>query len=68
MKINRFTEIPQSGLFCDLLWADPVEDSEGKLKGLVSYNETRGCSYNFGYNLTKTLLSKNRLNCIIRGH
>ncbi len=24
LKINRFQEIPRIGLFCDLLWADPV--------------------------------------------
>ncbi len=26
-KINRFVEPPLSGLLCDLLWADPVDDS-----------------------------------------
>jgi serine/threonine-protein phosphatase 2B catalytic subunit len=35
MKINRFSEIPQKGLFCDLLWADPIDHPEGKLNGLV---------------------------------
>ena len=24
--IDRFTEPPSSGLMCDLLWADPMED------------------------------------------
>lgn len=26
-KIDRFVEPPLSGLLCDLLWADPVEDA-----------------------------------------
>ena len=25
-KINRFQEIPLDGLFCDLMWADPMKD------------------------------------------
>jgi len=28
-KIDRFKEPPRQGLFCDLLWCDPVEDDEG---------------------------------------
>lgn len=24
-KIDRFKEIPKTGLFCDLMWADPVD-------------------------------------------
>ena len=26
-KINRFVEPPLSGILCDLLWADPVDDT-----------------------------------------
>lgn len=26
-KIDRFQEPPTSGLFCDLLWADPLDDA-----------------------------------------
>lgn len=25
-KIDRFKEVPLDGLFCDLLWADPMKD------------------------------------------
>jgi serine/threonine-protein phosphatase 2B catalytic subunit len=24
-KINRFKEPPKSGVFCDLLWSDPID-------------------------------------------
>jgi serine/threonine-protein phosphatase 2B catalytic subunit len=27
--ISRFSEPPKSGVFCDLLWADPVETENG---------------------------------------
>lgn len=36
LQINRFREPPTSGLMCDLLWADPLEDF-GSEKG------TDGC-------------------------
>jgi serine/threonine-protein phosphatase 2B catalytic subunit len=27
-SINRFEEVPLSGVFCDLLWSDPMDDAE----------------------------------------
>lgn len=27
-KINRFQEVPLEGLFCDLLWSDPLSDEK----------------------------------------
>ena len=48
-KIDRAKEIPKSGLFCDLMWADPVDNDTGKLEGLTKTNDARGCSYYFGY-------------------
>ncbi len=30
-KIDRFKEIPKNGSFCDLMWADPVDNDTGKL-------------------------------------
>jgi serine/threonine-protein phosphatase 2B catalytic subunit len=32
-KINRFQEPPTKGNFCDLLWADPIDDGEGLCEG-----------------------------------
>ncbi len=34
-KIDRFREIPKSGLFCDLMWADPVDNANGALEELA---------------------------------
>jgi serine/threonine-protein phosphatase 2B catalytic subunit len=67
-KVDRFREIPKSGIFCDLMWADPVDNSSGHLESLVKVNDTRGCSYFFGYELSKGFLSKNKLLSIIRAH
>jgi serine/threonine-protein phosphatase 2B catalytic subunit len=67
-KINRIKEIPKSGLFCDLMWADPVDNDNGKLEGLTKHNEARGCSYFFGYELAKGFLKKNGLLSVIRAH
>lgn len=68
MKINRFVEVPETGLFCDLLWADPIDHTSGKLNGLTVFNDSRGCSYYFGYSLAKRILEANEINCIIRAH
>lgn len=48
-KIDRFREIPKSGLFCDLVWADPIDNKTGACDQIVKHNEVRGCSYFFGY-------------------
>ena len=48
-NFNRFMDTPKSGLFCDLLWSDPVDNETGYQEKDFVYNETRGCSYYFGY-------------------
>ena len=45
--INRFAEVPLSGAFCDLLWSDPMDDTEAA-KGQFTKNEARDCSHYFG--------------------
>lgn len=67
-KIDRAKEIPKSGLFCDLMWADPVDNEDGKLDALTKNNDARGCSYYFGFQLAKSFLQKNSLLSIIRAH
>ena len=66
-KINRFVEPPLSGLFCDLIWSDPVEDSKA-LKVNFRPNEERECSFKFGLNPVKDFLKKNNLLSVIRAH
>jgi len=76
-QLERFREVPREGPFCDLLWADPVDDDkdadddeeyEAEQTTWFSYNETRQCSYVFGIDAVKTFLRKNDLTAIIRAH
>lgn len=67
-RIDRFREVPRSGLFCDLVWADPVDNSNGFCEGIVVPNNVRGCSYYFGYEVSNNFLEKNKLISIIRAH
>jgi len=46
-KLNRFQEVPLDGIFCDLLWADPMTDEIANNKDYMD-NEERECSYLFG--------------------
>lgn len=66
-KINRFVEVPLDGLFCDLLWSDPLADEVANNREYVE-NEERECSYLFGKKPAKKLLDNNNLMTIVRGH
>ena len=66
-KINRFVEAPLTGLFCDLLWADPVEDENGVMPESAD-NVTRGCSVVFGSDIANSFLKRNKLRTIVRSH
>ena len=49
-KIQRPTDVPDSGLLCDLLWADPDKDT-------VGWGENdRGVSYTFGSDILSKFL------------
>ncbi|XP_020594997.1 serine/threonine-protein phosphatase PP1-like, partial [Phalaenopsis equestris] len=61
-EIERPTEIPDSGLLCDLLWSDPDPKIEGW--GLSD----RGVSCTFGVDKLVEFLDKNELELICRGH
>jgi len=67
-EIDRFQEPPQSGGLCDLLWADPLEEYDEKDPTTFIYNETRGCSYMFGYKAVVEFLERNKLLSVIRAH
>jgi len=69
--IHRFQEPPRAGLFCDLLWADPVdEDKEDHNIHSESFfpNEVRGCSFFFGFEAASGFLDRNSLLSVIRAH
>ena len=55
-KLNRFSEPPKQGLFCDLLWSDPVDNDTGNLDSTYKANDVRGCAYYFGKDALKKFL------------
>ncbi|KAK9161598.1 hypothetical protein Syun_007939 [Stephania yunnanensis] len=61
-EIERPTEIPDSGLLCDLLWSDPDQRVEGWA------DSDRGVSCTFGADRVVEFLEKNDLDLICRGH
>jgi serine/threonine-protein phosphatase PP1 catalytic subunit len=61
-KIVRPTEIPDSGLLCDLLWSDP-----GEIIEKWGRNE-RGVSYTFSERVVSEVLDKFDLDLICRAH
>lgn len=61
-EIQRPTEIPDSGLLCDLLWSDPDQKIEGWA------DSDRGISCTFGADKVAEFLDKNDLDLICRGH
>ena len=67
-KIDRFKEPPRQGIFCDILWSDPVENEQGKYEKMYKSNEVRGCSYFFGKETVKKFLTDSGLISIIRAH
>lgn len=62
--IQRPTDIPDSGLLCDLLWSDPAPDPDQKGWG---YNE-REVSYTFGRDVVDRFCRKHDLDLIARAH
>ncbi|KAH9041475.1 Serine/threonine-protein phosphatase 2B catalytic subunit A1 [Lactarius deliciosus] len=68
-KLDRFREPPTSGLMCDILWSDPIEDF-GQERGPENFvhNHVRGCSYFYTYKAACEFLERNRLLSIIRAH
>nr|GEY27190.1 serine/threonine-protein phosphatase PP1 [Tanacetum cinerariifolium] len=61
-NIARPVDVPDQGLLCDLLWADPDRDMEG-------WGENdRGVSYTFGADKVAEFLEKHDLDLICRAH
>uniref|UniRef100_A0A6C0L2H0 protein-serine/threonine phosphatase n=1 Tax=viral metagenome TaxID=1070528 RepID=A0A6C0L2H0_9ZZZZ len=65
-NIKRPTDIPDSGILCDLLWADPETDGPQFLKGW--HPNDRGVSYVFCRDVLSQFLKTNGLELIVRGH
>ena len=61
-NISRPTDIPDTGLLCDLLWSDPDKE-------VLEYDENdRGVSVIFGEKIVEEYKKKNDLDLIIRAH
>ncbi|CAL1171308.1 unnamed protein product [Cladocopium goreaui] len=61
-KIVRPTDVPDSGLVCDLLWADPDRDYVGWAEN------DRGVSYVFGTDVVAAFLKRYNLDLVCRAH
>lgn len=61
-RIARPVDVPDSGIICDLLWADPESDVQG-------WGENdRGVSYVFGVKVINKFLKTHDLDLICRAH
>jgi len=58
----RPTDVPDTGLLCDLLWSDPE-------KGVDEYGENdRGVSFTFGETVVRKFTQKHDIDLICRAH
>lgn len=61
-RLARPADVPDTGLLCDLLWADPEKEIQG-------WGENdRGVSYTFGADSVTEFLQKHDLDLICRAH
>lgn len=61
-RIPRPTDVPDTGLLCDLLWADPDKEIQGW------GDNDRGVSYTFGPQCVGEFLNKHDLDLVCRAH
>ncbi|CAI8601860.1 unnamed protein product [Vicia faba] len=61
-NLPRPTEVPESGLLCDLLWSDPSKDVQG-----WGVNE-RGVSFTYGASKVEEFLHRHDLDLVCRAH
>ncbi|XP_022659635.1 serine/threonine-protein phosphatase alpha-2 isoform-like isoform X2 [Varroa jacobsoni] len=60
--IPRPIDIPNHGLLCDILWADPDDD-------VIGWGQNdRGVSYTFGGEIVRSFLEKHNCSLIVRAH
>eukprot|EP00611_Tribonema_gayanum_P020032 TRINITY_DN3585_c0_g1_i1.p2 TRINITY_DN3585_c0_g1~~TRINITY_DN3585_c0_g1_i1.p2 ORF type:complete len:394 (-),score=159.43 TRINITY_DN3585_c0_g1_i1:373-1554(-) len=61
-RVLRPTDVPDTGLLCDLLWSDPDRDTTG-------WGENdRGVSFTFGEDIVVQFLRRHDLDLICRAH
>merc|ERR1719451_221007 len=61
-RLVRPTDVPDSGILCDLMWADPDAD-------LMGWAESdRGVSFIFGPDVVSNFLQKHDLDLVCRAH
>ena len=60
-KVDRFGEIPESGIMCELLWSDPSTISGRR-------PSSRGVGILFGPDVANRFLTENGLSLLIRSH
>ena len=61
-RVMRPTDVPDSGLLCDLLWSDPEKDITGW------GDNDRGVSFTFGPDIVTRFLQRQDLDLICRAH
>merc|ERR1719235_3149790 len=61
-RVVRPTDVPDTGLLCDLLWSDPEKEISG-------WGENdRGVSFTFGPDVVQNFLRKHNLDLVCRAH
>jgi len=61
-KIVRPTDVPDTGMVCDFLWADPEKDIAGWAEN------DRGVSFVFGPDVVSSFLEKHDFDLVVRAH
>ena len=60
-QIDRFIDVPEDGLMCELLWSDPYD-------GNGTAPSSRGAGIYYGPDVTEKFLRENNLKLLIRSH
>jgi len=61
-RLVRPTDVPDTGLICDLLWADPDKDISGWAES------DRGVSFIFGPDVVTSFLQRHDMDLVVRAH
>jgi serine/threonine-protein phosphatase PP1 catalytic subunit len=61
-RLVRPSDVPDTGIICDLLWADPDKDINGWAEN------DRGVSFTFGPDVVESFLEKHELDLVCRAH